>query len=71
MAEINTLISEHEEAIKAIKSRPRCVYDASLSRSVPDRDFTPDEQDRLQHHREAIQELKEMKLGVRPLAGQG
>lgn len=69
LAEINKLISEHEDAIKAIKSRIHFVYDMKLARSMPDRDFTPEEQEHLQIHRAAIAELKEIKLGVRPLSG--
>lgn len=69
LAEINKLIIEHEDAVKAIKSRIHYTYDVRLARSVPDRDLTVEEQEHLQHHRNAIQELKEIKLGVRPLAG--
>ena len=69
LAEINKLITEHEEAAKVIRSRIRYNYDVNVARSVPERDFTPEEQAHLQHHREAIQELKEIKLGVKPLAG--
>jgi len=69
LSEINKLITEHEEAMKAIRSRIQFRYNIQLARSMPDRDFTPEEEAHLQHHKEAIQELKEIKLGVRPLAG--
>lgn len=67
LAEINKLITEHEEAIKSIKSRIHYSYDVTLARSVPSRDFTPEELEHLQHHRTAIQEFREIKLGIRPL----
>ncbi len=66
LTEINKLITEHEDAIKSIKSRIHFIYDVKQARSVPDRDFTIEEQEYLQHHREAIQELRSIKLGLKP-----
>lgn len=69
LSEINRLITEHEEAIKAIRSRIPFSYNSQLARSVPEREFTTEESEHLEHHRNAIRELKEIKLGVRPLVG--
>lgn len=65
LSEINKLIEDHEEALRSIKSRCAYKYSIELSQTVPD--FTPEEQEHWDHHQRAIQEFKEIKLGIAPL----
>lgn len=71
LSEINRLIEEHAESIKAIRSRIPFTYDVTQSRSVPVRELTSEEAEHIQHHRSAIEELREIKLGVRSMASNG
>lgn len=63
LTEINKLIDEHEEALKTIRNRIHYAYNVQKNQSMPDRDFTPEEKERIEHHRNAIQELKAVKFG--------
>jgi hypothetical protein len=69
LTEINKLIEEHEEEIRKVKAKIPTVYDRERGRYGPLRDLTQEEVAFIEQHREAIDELKALKLGVRPLKG--